>query len=191
MKLHNIKAQNENSAHNTQHTNLFSWAHQNDRDTKMVFKCVTNDYLAHSNDHLAHYNLSFIREEMHSVWFHIAAIPNKQKFFLRHVRDHGQNANGWSEIKTDIDRFTLQEIEGVGHPAVFGVGEVENPTRNEGISSLGPGVAGVDVRRDGKGFLVELSHHDGVVEAGREDEPQAVLIGRHFEVSLGVVQQVR
>lgn len=84
----------------------------------------------------------------------------------------------------------FEEIEGVGHSGVFDVSDVEDAARDEGISRFASRVAGVDVRRYRERFLVQLRHHDVLVDARGEDEPQAAFIRRQFKVGLRVPQQV-
>lgn len=111
------KALHVHSAHNTQ---FFSLAQTNDR-VKTCLDALRNITLLchhgqwyiifiHQRSFWVHFSLliSVIREEIHFVWFHIGAVPDVQKFLLRHIREHGQNASGWSEIKTDVHRLTLQ-----------------------------------------------------------------------------------
>lgn len=106
------------------------------------------------------------------------------------VGEHGQDAGG-RQVKAHGHRFLFQQVESVGHFGVFGVGDVENSAGHEGVPRLAPGVAGVHVRRDGKGFLVQLGRHNVLVDARSKDEPQPALVSRHFKVRLGGAEQVR
>ena len=127
---------------------------------------------------------------MNHVEPHVAVVPRVQEAFFGAVGEHGQHAPGRPQVKGHVDRLPLQQVEGEADPGVLGVGDVEDAAGDEGVASLGARVGGVDVGRDGEGLLVQLSHHDALVHARREDQPHAVLVHRHFEVGLGVGQQV-
>jgi len=120
----------------------------------------------------------------------MAVVPHVQKPLLGAVGEHGQHAPRRPQVKGYVDRFALQQVEGEADPGVLGVGDVEDAAGNEGVAGLGAGVGGVDVGADGEGLLVQLGHHDALIDAGREDQPHAVLVRRHFEIGLGVDQQV-
>lgn len=120
----------------------------------------------------------------------MAVIPRVQKPLLGAVGEHGQHTPRRPQVKGHVDRFALQQVKGEADPGVLGVGDVEDPAGYEGVAGLGAGVGGVDVGADGEGLLVQPGHHDALVHAGRKDQPHAVLIHCHFEVGLGVDQQV-
>lgn len=135
-------------------------------------------------------SLSVVRDEMNHVESDVALVPHIQVSVLGAVGEHGQDSTWSPEVKGHIDRLPFEQVEREGDPGVLGVSDVEDAAGNEGVSGLGAGVAGVDVGGDGEGLLVQLSHHDALVRAGGEDQPQAVLIHGQFEVGLGVVEQV-
>lgn len=84
----------------------------------------------------------------------------------------------------------FEEVEGEAHSGVLIVSDVEDATRHEGVPRFASRVAGVHVRRYGEGFLVQLGHHDALVRARGEHQPQATFVSCHLEVGLGVPQQV-
>lgn len=120
----------------------------------------------------------------------VAVVPRVQKAFLGAVGEHGQHAPRGPQVEGHVDRLALQQVEGEADLGVLGVGDVEDAAGDEGVAGLGARVGGVDVGREGEGLLVQLSHRDALVLAGREDQPHAVLVRRHLEVGLGVGQQV-
>lgn len=131
-----------------------------------------------------------IGDEVHHVEPDVALVPHVQVPVFGAVGEHGEHAAWRPQVKGHVNWLSFQQIESKGDPGVFGVGDVQDTAGNEGVSSLGAGVGGVDVGGDGEGLLVQLGHHDALVDAGGEDQPKAVLICRHFEVSLGVEEQV-
>ncbi|KAG9337027.1 hypothetical protein JZ751_029886 [Albula glossodonta] len=94
------------------------------------------------------------------------------------------------EALSQVYRRRLFGVKGKRDLGVFGVSDVQHPACYEGVASLGAGVAGVDVGGHRERLLVQLSHHDAVVDARGEHQPQSAFVRRHFEVGLGVVQEV-
>lgn len=133
---------------------------------------------------------SLVGDEVDHVEPDVVVVPHVQVSVPRAVGEHGQHAAWWPQVKGHVHRFALQQVKGEADSGVLGVGDVEDATGDEGVAGFGPGVGGVDIGGDGEGLLVQLSHHDALVHAGGEDEPQAVLVRRQLEVGLGVVQQV-
>ena len=127
---------------------------------------------------------------MHHVEPDVALVPHVQVSVLRAVREHGQHSAWRPQVKGHVDRLPLQQVKSKRDPGVLGVGDVQDPAGDEGVAGLGARVGGVDVGGDGEGLLVQLAHHDALVRAGGEDQPQAVLVRCQFEVGLGVEQQV-
>lgn len=109
---------------------------------------------------------------------------------FRIVGHHRQHARRRPELEANTQRLLFEEIEGEAHSAVFRVSDVQDAAGDEGISRFALRVAGVHVRRYREGFLVQLRHHDVLVDARGEDEPQAAFVCRHFKVGLGVPEQV-
>lgn len=132
----------------------------------------------------------FIGDEVHHVEPDVALVPHVQVPVFGAVGEHGQHTARRPQVKGHINRLSFQQVKRKSDPGVFGVGDVQDTAGNEGVSSLGAGVRGVYVGGDGEGLQVQLGHHDALVDAGGEDQPQAVLICRHFEVRLGVLEQV-
>ncbi|KAG7232836.1 hypothetical protein INR49_008066 [Caranx melampygus] len=131
-----------------------------------------------------------VRDEVNHVESHEALVPHIQVSVLRAVGEHGQDSTWSPEVKGHVDWLPLKQVEGEGDPGVFSVSDVEDAAGDEGVAGLGVGVAGVDVGGDGEGLLVQLSHHDALVHAGGEDQPQAVLVHSQLEVGEAVVQGV-
>lgn len=127
---------------------------------------------------------------MHHVEPDVALVPHVQVPVFGAVGEHGQHTGWRPQVKGHVNWLSFQQVKRKSDPGVFGVCDVEDPAGDEGVSSLGAGVGGVYVGGDGEGLLVQLGHHDALVDAGGKDQPQAVLICRHFEVSLGVLEQV-
>lgn len=120
----------------------------------------------------------------------VAVVPHIQVSVLRAVGEHCENATRGPQVKGHINRLPFEQVESEGDSGVFGVGDVQDAAGDEGVAGLGAGVRGVYVGRDREGLLVQLGHHDALIYAGGKDQPQAVLICRHFEVGLGVREQV-
>lgn len=133
---------------------------------------------------------SLIRDEVDHVEPDVAVVPHVQVSLLWAVRKHCQHPTWGPEFKGHVHGLLLQQVKGKGHSGVFAVRDVQDAAGDEGVPSLGAWVGGVDVGGDGEGLLVQLGHHDVLVRAGSEDQPQTVLIRRQFEVGLGVVEQV-
>lgn len=127
---------------------------------------------------------------MHHVEPDVAVVPHVQVPVFGAVGEHGEHSPWRPQVKSHVNRLPFQQVKSKSDPGVFGVGDVQDATGDEGVSSLGAGVRGVYVGGDGEGLLVQLGHHDALVHAGGEDQPQTVLICRHFEVGLGVLEQV-
>ena len=154
------------------------------RDCASTLRRICDKYTHHPKTY------SVVRQEVNHVEPHMAVVPGVQEAFLGAVGEHGQHAPWRPQVKGHVDRLSLQQVKGKADPGVLGVGDVEDAAGDEGVAGLGAGVGGVDVGCDGEGLLVKLSHHDALVHAGREDQPHAVLVRRHFEIGLGVGQQV-
>lgn len=127
---------------------------------------------------------------MHHVEPDVALVPHVQVPVFGAVGQHGEHAARRPQVKGHVHRLFLQQVEGERDPGVFGVGDVQDAAGHEGVPGLGARVRGVDVGGHGEGLLVQLGHHDALVHAGGEDQPQAVLVRRHLEVGLGVLEQV-
>lgn len=127
---------------------------------------------------------------MNHVELDVAVVPHVQVSVLRAVGEHCQHSPWRPQVKGHIDRLSLQQVKSEGDSGVFGVGDIQDATSDEGVAGLGAGVGGVDVGCDGEGLLVQLGHRDGLVQTGGKDQPQAVLICCQFEVGLGIVEQV-
>lgn len=121
---------------------------------------------------------------MDLVGFDVSAIPDVQMAVFGIVRHHGQHASRSPEIDANVERLLFEEVEGVDDSGVFIVSDVEDAAGDEGVSRFALRVAGVDVRRYREGLLVQLRHHDVLVDARGEDDPQAAFVRRHFEVGL-------
>lgn len=132
----------------------------------------------------------FIGDEVHHVEPDVALVPHVQVPVFGAVGEHGEHAAWRPQVKGHVNRLSFQQVKSKSDPGVFGVGDVQDTAGDEGVAGLGAGVRGVYVGGDGEGLLVQLGNHDALVDAGGEDQPQAVLICRHFEVSLGVLEQV-
>lgn len=111
-------------------------------------------------------------------------VPHVQVSVLGAVGQHSQDTTRGPQVKGHVDWFPFQQVVSKGDPGVFGVGDVQDTAGDEGVARLAAGVRGVYVGCDGESLLVQLGHHDALVHAGGEDQPQAVLIGRQFEVGL-------
>lgn len=120
----------------------------------------------------------------------VAVVPHIQVSVLWAVGQHGQHSSWRPQVKGYIDWFALQQVKSKGDSGVFGVGDIQNSTCNEGVAGLGAGVGGINVGGDREGLLVQLGHHDVLIHTGGKNQPQAVLICCQFEVGLGVLQQV-
>lgn len=127
---------------------------------------------------------------MHHVEPDVALVPHVQVPVFGAVGEHGKHTAWRPQVKGHVNRLSFQQVKSKSDPGVFGVCDVQDTAGDEGVSSLGAGVRGVYVGGDGEGLLVQLGHHDALVDAGGKDQPQAVLICRHFEVGLGVLEQV-
>lgn len=134
--------------------------------------------------------LLFVGDEVHHVEPDVALVPHVQVPVFGAVGQHGEHAARRPQVKGHVHRLSLQQVEGERDPGVFGVGDVQDAAGHEGVAGLGARVRGVDVGGHGEGLLVQLGHHDALVHAGGEDQPQAVLVRRHLEVGLGVLEQV-
>lgn len=127
---------------------------------------------------------------MHHVEPDVALVPHVQVPVFGAVGEHGQHTARRPQVKGHINRLSFQQVESIGDPGVLGVGDVQDAAGDEGVPGLGAGVGGVYVGGDGEGLLVQLGHHNALIHAGSEDQPQAVLVCCHFEVGLGVLEQV-
>lgn len=132
----------------------------------------------------------FIGDEVNHVEPDVALVPHIQVPVFGAVGEHGEDTAWRPQVKGHVNRLSFQQVKSKSDPGVFGVADVQDTAGDEGVSSLGAGVRGVNVGGDSEGLLVQLGHHDAIVDAGGEDQPQAVLICRHFKVSLGVLEQV-
>lgn len=121
----------------------------------------------------------------------VALVPHIKVSVLRAVREHCQHSTWRPQIKGHVNRLSFQQVKSKGDSGVFGVGDIQDTTGDEGVARLGAGVCGVYVGRDGEGLLVQLGHHDALIyTGGGKDQPQAVLICCEFEVGLGVIKEV-
>lgn len=127
---------------------------------------------------------------MHHEEPDVGLVPHIQVPVFGAVGEHGEHTAWSPQVKRYVNRLSFQQVKSKSDPGVFGVGDVQDTAGDEGVSSLGAGVRGVYVGGDREGLLVQLGHHDALVHTGGEDQPQAVLVCRHFEVSLGIVEQV-
>ena len=127
---------------------------------------------------------------MNHVELDVAVVPHVQVSVLRAVGEHCQHSTWRPQVEGHIDRLSLQQVESEADSGVFGVGDIQDATGDEGVAGLCAGVGGVYVGCDGEGLLVQLGHHDGLVQTGGKDQPQAVLIRCQFEVGLRIVEQV-
>lgn len=132
----------------------------------------------------------FVSDEVHHVEPDVAMVPHVQVPVFGAVGEHGEHSPWRPQVKSHVNRLPFQQVKSKSDPAVFGVGDVQDATGDEGVPSLGAGVCGVNIGGDWEGLLVQLGHHDALVHAGGEDQPQTVLICRYFEVGLGVLEQV-
>lgn len=120
----------------------------------------------------------------------VALVPHIQVPVLGAVGEHGEHSSWRPQVKGHVNGLSFQQVKRKRDPGVFDVGDIQDATGDEGVSGLGAGVRGVYVGGDREGLLVQLGHHDALVHAGGEDQPQAVLICRHFKVGLGILEQV-
>lgn len=133
---------------------------------------------------------SLVSDEVDHVEPGVAVVPHIQVSVLRAVGEHCEHSTRRPQIKGHINRLSFQQVKSKCDSGVFGVGDVQDSTGDEGIARLGAGVCGVYEGRDREGLLVQLGHHDALIHTGGKDQPQAILICCQFEVGFGVVEQV-
>lgn len=133
---------------------------------------------------------SLIRDEVDHIQPDVAVVPNIQVSVLWAVGEHCQHFTSRPQVEGHIDRLSLQQVKRKGDSGVFGVGDIQDATGDEGIAGFDARIGGVHVGCDGEGLLVQLGHHDALVNIGCKDQPQAVLICCQLEVGLRVGEQV-
>lgn len=107
---------------------------------------------------------SLVRDEVDHIEPDIAVVPHIQVSVLRAVGEHCQHSAWRPQVKGHIDRLSLQQVKSKGDSGVLGVGDIQDPTGDEGVAGLVAGVGGVHVGRDGEGLLVQLAHHDALID---------------------------